>query len=1550
MNCTARTLGLLVLCIPALSWATSYSGGNGKSQTPYVISTIEDWQELIATPDHWSLCFELANDIDFKGLNLTPIAPDTDPDVENFQGLRFTGRFDGQGFVLKNAAIVLPDQDCVGLFGSLDKGAQILNLGIENITVIGRSSVGGLVGLNFGGTIRKCFTTGSVSGSHPSLTQAGGLVGVTTSNGIITDSYSTCTVVGVSRVGGLTGQLGSGQIWRCYATGHVSANGENIGGLTGIIYNPTSSGMLSNSFATGNVSGGTNVGGLVGNNYRGKVVNCYSVGNPTGTSAVGGLCGLKTIGAGYQDLANFWDTQTSQTADSAMGLGRTTAQMKTQSMFTSSGWDFLFMWQIVESQIYPQFIENVFEYSGGSGTAETPYQIADIDAWQRLLLSPTDWDKHFILTADIDFGGMELIPVAGNTSDVDIPKDTVPSFSGNFDGQRFSLINFVINQPNKRLVGLFGHIGATGQISNLGVQNISVTGYAYVGGLVGLNNGTLSDCHTAGSVALSTQPNQGMSHWGGLAGANEGTINDCFSTCDVSAYLYVGGLVGTNFNTINRSYATGTVAGYYYIGGLCGQNTSSRTLFSAAINNSFATGSVSGNVYIGGLVGSNTQGHIVHCYSTGKPTGLDFVGGLCGIRRIGVTADIDNFWDIQSSETQYSAMGVGKTTAQMKTPATFLNAGWDFVMVWYLPPNDYPRLGIWIAEYSGGIGSEVDPFQISTIEDWLKLIDTPMHWNRSFVLVNDIDFEGLFIAPVASDNDPLVEGFQGTPFTGKLDGQGYVLKNTALALPEQDCVGLFGRVGPGGRILNLGIENISVSGRAFVGGLCGQITGGTITSCFTTGIVNATASDNSWAGGLVGVVNQGGILYDCYSTAAVSGGSRVGGLAGQLAAGDIRRCHAKGTVIATGDNVGGLTGIIYDPITPGTLTSSYATSSVYGRTNVGGLCGQNIGGTITNCFTTGSVNAAALDNSCAGGLVGMVSQGGIVYDCYSTAAVSGGSRVGGLAGQLAAGDMRRCYAKGNVIATGDNVGGLVGIIYDPDVFGQIRNCYATGNVAGNTNVGGLIGQNIRGDVIHCYSTGVPTGNSAVGGLCGAVTTGSGYQDTGNYWDIETAITDNSEMGIGKTTAQLKSLATFVPGWNFDVVWWMVNQYTYPMLWFEAVSTYSGGNGTDIYPFRISTVKDWFELLDTPIHWSRSFVLANNIDFEGLFITPVAPDRDPFVEGFQGTPFTGKLDGQGYVLKNTVLVLPDQDCVGLFGRVGPGGQILNLGMENITVSGRTFVGGLCGQNTGGTIINCFTAGNINATSSGNSWVGGLVGVVNQGGIVYDCYSTAAVSGGSRVGGLAGQLAAGDMRRCYAKGNVIATGDNVGGLVGIIYDPDVFGQIRNCYATGNVAGNTNVGGLIGQNIRGDVIHCYSTGVPTGNSAVGGLCGAVTTGSGYQDTGNYWDIETAITDNSEMGIGKTTAQLKSLATFVPGWNFDVVWAMCEGANYPRLQWQVLATDWLCPDGVNIEDLLYFADHWLMTNCAAAKNCDGADLNTDGTVNLADWTVIASQWLGGI
>ncbi|GAI69913.1 unnamed protein product, partial [marine sediment metagenome] len=147
-----------------------------------------------------------------------------------------------------------------------------------------------------------------------------------------------------------------------------------------------------------------------------------------------------------------------------------------------------------------------------------------------------------------------------------------------------------------------------------------------------------------------------------------------------------------------------------------------------------------------------------------------------------------------------------------------------------------------------------------------------------------------------------------------------------------------------------------------------------------------------------------------------------------------------------------------------------------------------------------------------------------------------GDYVGGFVGYFAGGTIDRCYSTSNVIGTSD-VGGFVGYAAGT----SITNCYAKGNA---TNTGdsygcaGFAGGGSSGTTLDdCYSTGIPTGGTYNGGFCGY----GSATITDCFWDTETSGTETSDGGTGKTTALMKTKATFTDaGWDFTTPIWYIN--------------------------------------------------------------------------------------------------------------------------------------------------------------------------------------------------------------------------------------------------------------------------------------------------------------------------------------------------------------------------------------------------------------------------
>jgi filamentous hemagglutinin family protein len=247
------------------------------------------------------------------------------------------------------------------------------------------------------------------------------------------------------------------------------------------------------------------------------------------------------------------------------------------------------------------------------------------------------------------------------------------TFNGVFDGLGHSISNLTINRPTENFVGLFGDANLNSAIRNVGLINGSVSGYAYVGSLVGYSEGTISNSYSTGTVS-------GNSAVGGLVGVGMGTIQNSFVTGNVYGLGLIGGLIGSNGGSIKNSYATGNVSGAlgsFSIGGLVGQNSSS-------INNSYASGNVSGTDGIGGLVGLEltvfNSSMISNSYATGNVSGKTLLGGLVG-SLFGSSSKITNsYWNITTSGQSTSAAGLGLTNSQMMQQSSF--AGFDFANTW----------------------------------------------------------------------------------------------------------------------------------------------------------------------------------------------------------------------------------------------------------------------------------------------------------------------------------------------------------------------------------------------------------------------------------------------------------------------------------------------------------------------------------------------------------------------------------------------------------------------------------------------------------------------------------------------------------------------------------------------------------------------------------------------------------------------------------------------------------------------------------------------------
>lgn len=270
---------------------------------------------------------------------------------------------------------------------------------------------------------------------------------------------------------------------------------------------------------------------------------------------------------------------------------------------------------------------------------------------------------------------------------------TGTALTGQFDG-----LGHVIDGASTSTAGVFFRIGSSGVVRNLGVTNGSISfGHCYAdacttGLLTQENDGLIARAYSTGYLSFNDFGPGSTYSVGGLVGLNNGTIAQSWSSAGVSGMPDfsggpgsgdLGGLVADNSGLITQSYATGGVSGggWAFVGGLAGRS-------SGTITQSFSTGSVSGG---GGS------------YWFGPGGGA---GGLIGA---GSGGGSDDYWNAQTSGMQTDGGGApaqnGLTTAQMGNPASFV--GWDFSAngAWAMPAGaTFPELR-WQVAPSAGAGS-----------------------------------------------------------------------------------------------------------------------------------------------------------------------------------------------------------------------------------------------------------------------------------------------------------------------------------------------------------------------------------------------------------------------------------------------------------------------------------------------------------------------------------------------------------------------------------------------------------------------------------------------------------------------------------------------------------------------------------------------------------------------------------------------------------------------------------------------------------------------------
>ncbi len=239
------------------------------------------------------------------------------------------------------------------------------------------------------------------------------------------------------------------------------------------------------------------------------------------------------------------------------------------------------------------------------------------------------------LASDAANGGAGWDPIAG------------PHFQGIFDGNNKVISDLIINRRTEDNVGLFKNNYTGAIIKNIGLANVNIIGNKNVGGLVGLNEGSIENSYVAGEITAEGRIEMSGTEMfpmqlfylgeyvGGIAGKNSGYIIDSHASSYIKGDANTGGITGENTGSIINSYSKGILTGtnsvaeaptsFINVGGLAGSN-------SGSIKDSYSTGNINGELFyqnVGGLVGNNS-GDIEDSYVSGTLIGSEKTGGLVG--------------------------------------------------------------------------------------------------------------------------------------------------------------------------------------------------------------------------------------------------------------------------------------------------------------------------------------------------------------------------------------------------------------------------------------------------------------------------------------------------------------------------------------------------------------------------------------------------------------------------------------------------------------------------------------------------------------------------------------------------------------------------------------------------------------------------------------------------------------------------------------------------------------------------------------------------------
>lgn len=730
-----------------------------------------------------------------------------------------------------------------------------------------------------------------------------------------------------------------------------------------------------------------------------------------------------------------------------------------------------------------------------------------------------------------------------NASDVKdyVAIGTGSEFTGTFDGRGNRIIGLTVDGKDTANAGIFDTIGTNGVVKDVNIYSGTFTGTTTAGAVAGENNGRIGGIVTFGNTVTVTGDNGNASNVGGIVGVNNsgGTVDDVESTGSViagSSSAVAGGLVGTNDGGLANSFSDsavtvgtnvtgGTSAG---LGGVVGVNTEKgnvQYVDSLGVTNGGATGSSN----IGGIIGIN-NGNMYSGYNESIVTGNDNVGGIIGTNE-GIYNENDKKWTTGTVENVVNATSVTSEAADSENIGGLVGTN---------------------------IGSVTNGRNNGTITGNTNVGGLVGNNGEDAVLTDLVNAEAADITGIINVGG-IAGSNAGEITTGNVNTDEEVnLINRGSITGQQYVGGVAGS--NSGTITNanndveLNVKDSTATGddaAKYFGGIAGVNTG-TIKKATNTANVNADGA--SYVGGIVGQ-NNGKLEDMAGNSGNVTGKDFVGGVVGENNGNgnnhdplDKVIASNTGTVIATNGGAGG----IFAVNNAGVINSELTNNGVVignGTTGTGGIFGVN----------KGDISKTSLINKIDGQVIGISNVGGLIG--VNSGTITGGRNevqevddTGKVTAEKDSYYKYQIYNNGVInVGTwndadneltfggkGTNIGGLIGsnikeTINGVEQTGSLTAGYNTGaiNASGSENVGGIVGNN-AGTVDQVFNTVMTengqnqtiTGGTNVGGLVGY---NEAHGKITNAYNTSNVVATNQDGIVGNLVGTNTGEVKFVYG-------------------------------------------------------------------------------------------------------------------------------------------------------------------------------------------------------------------------------------------------------------------------------------------------------------------------------------------------------------------------------------------------------------------------------------